>query len=150
MLRVPWRGEHHHGRDPREAHCVSPSVSRVPHPSTHFLHPAAPTASPWLLLPGPAAFMGPAAFRACPTPLGSCASASRWVPDGAHWLCFPLTRAPRVAGPFPATLLKVLCFTVLLRRYFGFFSSEGGSSPSLPAPGQQQGVRLLSLPLTHC
>lgn len=130
MLRVPRRGEHHHGRDPREAHCVSPSVPRVPRPSTHFLHPAAPTASPWLLLPGPAAFMGPAAFRACPTPLGSCASASRWVPDGAHWLRFPPTRALRAAGPLPAALLKGLCFTVLLRCYFGFFPLREAAHPA--------------------
>lgn len=43
-----------------------------------------PTASPRLLPPGLAACMGPAAYRACPTLLGSCASASRWVPGGEH------------------------------------------------------------------
>lgn len=34
VLRVPGRGEHHHDRDPREAHCVSPSILRVPSPPT--------------------------------------------------------------------------------------------------------------------
>lgn len=83
--------------------------------STHFPHPAPPMASPHLLLPGPAAFMGPAAFRVCPTPSGSCASASRWVPDGEHRLHFPQRRALWVAGPFPTALPRGLCFITLLR-----------------------------------
>lgn len=141
MLRVPRRGKHHHDRDPRETHCVSPSIPQDPWPSTHFLYPAAPMTSPRLLLPGPAAFMGPAAFRVCPTPSGFCASASRWVPDGAHQLCSPPTRALRKA------LQRGLCFAALPRCsfYLFLFSSEGGSSPSLPAPGQQQGGTLAVL-----
>lgn len=122
VLRVPRRREHHHGRAPREAHRVSPSA---PWPPTRFPHPAAPVASPGLLLPGPAASTGPAASGACPTPSGSCASASRWVPDWAHRLCFPPTRAVWVAGPFPRALLRGLCFTALPRCYFGLFELRG-------------------------
>lgn len=47
---------------------------------------------------GPAASMAPAAFGACPTPLASCASASRWVASPS----LPLPPA-RQHQPAPAT-----------------------------------------------